>query len=86
MRTFDEIYPRKTSPRDVSHLKNVGDDYGASDRNEIKKGEFIQSPNKQYTLVMQTDCNFVLYVCNLYIYLLVCTLFLYILQIKKKGH
>ena len=53
-----------TQNQDVSKLKNVGDEKGVSDRNEIKKGEFIQSKNKEYTLVMQLDCNFVLYVCN----------------------
>ena len=53
-----------TQNQDVSKLKNVGYENGLSLSHEIKKGEFIQSKNKEYTLVMQLDCNFVLYVCN----------------------
>ena len=57
----------------TSNLENVGqllEESTVSFGNEIKKGQYIQSPMKQFTLVMQTDCNFVLYVCNFYIYLL----------------
>ncbi len=44
-----------TSGKDVTNLKNVGYENGVSLGNEINKGEFIQSPQKQFTLQMQTD-------------------------------
>ncbi len=38
-----------SSLRDLSKLKNVGDENGISNGAEINKGEYIQSPNKKFT-------------------------------------
>ncbi len=41
--------------------KDNGD--GISLKNELRKNEYIQSPNSNHRLVMKSDCNLVLFVC-----------------------